>query len=89
MTNRSIRRRQLECALYEDTVSTETEKNHKRFALAQMETDHLRETRVMKTRGMKALAGQDVITSRYDVVKVLGKGSFGVVRLVREKDETE
>lgn len=89
MTSRSLRRRQLECALYDDTLSTEVEKNHKRFALAQMETDHLRETRVMKSRGMKALTGKDVIMSRYDVVKVLGKGSFGVVRLVREKVERE
>jgi protein-serine/threonine kinase len=88
-TNRSIRRRQLEYALYEDTNSTQAEKNHKRMALAQMETDHLRETRVMKARGLKALTGKDVITSRYEVVKVLGKGSFGVVRLVREKSDTE
>jgi serine/threonine protein kinase len=28
-------------------------------------------------------------TSKYEVVKVLGKGSFGVVRLVREKVEQE
>lgn len=39
----------------------------------------------MKVRAGNALRGKDITSSRYEVVKVLGKGSFGVVRLVKEK----
>jgi protein-serine/threonine kinase len=63
------------------------EKDSKRRAWAREESDHLRETRLLKVRASNALMGKDVTTSRYEVVKVLGKGSFGVVRLVREKVE--
>ncbi|KAH8676810.1 kinase-like domain-containing protein [Tricladium varicosporioides] len=84
-TLRSLRRRQLEAALYEDVSSTPFEKDERRRALMKRENEHLRRTRVMKARGLKALKGKDVTSKRYEVVKVLGKGSFGVVRLVREK----
>lgn len=89
LSGRSLRRRQLEYHLYDDEVSSEIQKNLTRRALHQMESDHLRETRVMKSRGIRALQGVDVITSKYEVVKILGKGSFGVVRLVREKSDPE
>lgn len=39
----------------------------------------------MKNQGIKAQKGHDTSGSRYEIVRVLGKGSFGVVRLVREK----
>ncbi|KAF8866386.1 kinase-like protein [Acephala macrosclerotiorum] len=85
LTPRSIRRRQLELALVQDTTMLPAEKVGKKKAWVRYETDHLRETRVMKVRSANALKGKDITSSRYEVVKVLGKGSFGVVRLVREK----
>ena len=55
--------------------------------LANDESHHLRETRVMKSRAGDIMKGKDSLASKYEVVKVLGKGSFGVVRLVREKSD--
>lgn len=53
------------------------------------ETNHLRRTRVIKARTAKALAEGNGGTSScfhdYQPIKALGKGSFGVVRLVRER----
>lgn len=85
LTPRSVRRRQLEGILYHDAGLSPTEKDEKRRIWTKDESNHLRETRVMKARAGNALKGKDVNASRYEVVKVLGKGSFGVVRLVREK----
>lgn len=89
LTPRSLRRRQLEKALYEDTTSTPIEKDEKRRSWGRRESEHLRETRVMKAHRSAILNGKEITTSKYEVVKVLGKGSFGVVRLVREKAEQE
>lgn len=89
LTPRSLRRRQFEGALYRDPTLTPVEKDEKRRAWARKESDHLRETRVMKSRASKAMKGKDITSSRYELVQVLGKGSFGVVRLVREKVDKE
>lgn len=83
---RSLRRRELEVKLYNDTAKTPAEKDDKRRAWFRLESNHLRESRNMKARGTRALKGFDHVTSNYESIKILGKGSFGVVRLVREVD---
>lgn len=88
LTPRSLRRLQLESALSETYTSSTVEKDDIRRAWAKQETDHLREIRVMKVRGGCALKGKDIISSSFETIKILGKGSFGVVRLVREKPES-
>jgi len=89
MTPRSMRRHQLEEALLHDIILTPAEKGNIRRTWARDETDHLREIRVMKSHTTKGLKGKASIASKYETVKILGKGSFGVVRLVREKPEKE
>lgn len=90
---RAIRLRLLEAELFnrgggEAFTSAELAAIHENFC--RRETRHLRETRVMKTRVMRAMDAKkgspDASLSKdYEVVKILGKGSFGVVRLVQEK----
>ena len=85
LTPRSIRRRNLEFAMLEDSALSAAQKDEIRRDWASKESNHMRETRIMQVAGFKDLQGQNTTASKYDVVKILGKGSFGVVRLVREK----
>lgn len=65
------------------------EKKRQRDEFFRNETNYLRQTRVLKARTAKALTeGKDAPSSccnDYQHIKALSKGSFGVVKLVREK----
>lgn len=86
---RSIRRNDLELRLESQSMSQE-QRQQERSAWAAYENEHLRRTRVLKskTKEISKGSGPGVAVAGYEVVRILGKGSFGVVRLVREKDDT-
>lgn len=87
---RSIRRNDLELRLESQSISEE-QRRQERSAWAAYESEHLRQSRVLKskTNGVSKGSGSGVAVAGYEVVRILGKGSFGVVRLVREKDDTD
>ena len=82
---RSLRRRELELRLQAEQTSAEQRRRERCFWVDQ-ESEHLRQTRILKTRTNEAAGCSGVAVAGYEVVKILGKGSFGVVRLVREKN---
>lgn len=84
-TKRSIRRLELINQLRADEELSGLERRALLRRLERRESDYLRETRLMKTRNIRKGGEYGQATSMYDVIKVVGKGSFGVVRLVREK----
>ena len=93
---RSIRLRLLEARIFSQPDGIESfapgDLEAIRAHFCRRESDHLRETRVMKIRSIRALAAPrgsaaSCLVSDYEVIKILGKGSFGVVRLVREKSQ--
>lgn len=86
---RSIRRNDLELRLNSQSLSDE-QRRQERSAWVAYESEHLRQTRVLKskTNETRKGSGSGVDVAGYEVVRILGKGSFGVVRLVREKDDT-
>ncbi|KAH7163267.1 kinase-like domain-containing protein [Dactylonectria estremocensis] len=84
---RGVRRRYLESQLFYSPHLTLEQKQAIRESFNIQETWHLRETRVMKSQS--PTLGVEKLTHRYpenyEPLQVLGKGSFGVVRLVRER----
>ena len=99
LTPRSLRRRRLEAELYHrGSALTPEQKDAVRRLFYRQETDHLRATRSLKARSLAATITNPHtgpaarrrrpprLADDYEVLKVLGKGSFGVVRLVRERE---
>ncbi|KAK3397956.1 kinase-like protein [Sordaria brevicollis] len=93
-SSRSIRLQLLETHLINcgalDGKITPSEVKAVRADFFRRESEHLRKTRVLKARSTLALVAQRgapeaSLENDWDVLKILGKGSFGVVRLVREK----
>ncbi|KAI9846863.1 MAG: hypothetical protein M1837_003475 [Sclerophora amabilis] len=83
---RSLRRRELELWLGALPL-TDDQKINKREEWFKRETEHLRQSRALKSMSLKNARRHGVSVAGYEVVKILGKGSFGVVRLVREKEQ--
>lgn len=92
---REKRRERLEKDLQERIANegcTIEEQQRMRRDFYDRESQHLRGTRVLKGRSILATAAEkgspraNAVEDDYEVLKILGKGSFGVVRLVKEKD---
>ncbi|KAL9611980.1 MAG: hypothetical protein Q9167_003420 [Letrouitia subvulpina] len=88
MTPRCLRRRELEERLQSESLTAE--QRQREYQLwANQESEQLRQTRVLKSRSDSVNGHLGVAVAGFEVVRVLGKGSFGVVRLVREKTSTD
>ena len=85
---RSRRRRKLEARIRAAPMTAD-DRNRERLAWFREESERLRNCRIMRTKGIDDPAGESVFVSGYEVVRVLGKGSFGVVRLVKEAEEPD
>ncbi|KAL8738762.1 MAG: hypothetical protein Q9181_000517 [Wetmoreana brouardii] len=85
---RSVRRCELEMRLQAEALNAEQRQREWAYWLLQ-ESEHLRKTRVLKSRVNTTTGRSGVATAGFEVVKVLGKGSFGVVRLVRQRESLQ
>jgi hypothetical protein len=83
---RTLRRRRLEQDLSNHKADHEERTTARRMWLAS-ESDHLRQMRALKTSSIARHSVKGISIAGYDVVRVLGKGSFGVVRLVTESGQ--
>lgn len=86
VSSRTLRKRRLEQDLNDLRVAHD-ERVVARRQWMSAESDHLRQMRALKTSSIARHSVKGISIAGYDVVRVLGKGSFGVVRLVTERGE--
>ena len=85
-TSRAQRRQELERNLCSRGLSL-ADRQQARQEWAQAESNNLRQARVLKTRSIARQHAKGISIAGYEQVRVLGKGSFGVVKLVRESSQ--
>ena len=84
-TPRSLRRNELLLRLNGMLLSPE-QREQEMTEWTSAESECLRQYRVLKSKTNRLTGGRGVDIAGYEIVRILGKGSFGVVRLVREKE---
>lgn len=84
MSPRSIRRKKFEQRMGDIGMAHE-DRVRAREQWLKAESDHLRQIRVLKSTSMMRRDIKGISIAGYDTIRVLGKGSFGIVRLVNER----
>ncbi|PHH84574.1 hypothetical protein CDD83_1704 [Cordyceps sp. RAO-2017] len=90
--SRDVRQQYLESQLYYSPHLTADQEEAIRLSFYQQESCHAREARALKAQSLSSLMGgrrPAAHTDRYEPLKVIGRGSFGVVKLVRERSDRE
>ncbi|OMP81533.1 Serine/threonine-protein kinase cbk1 [Diplodia seriata] len=83
-TSRQERCRLVESQLALHPMSREEKAERMRLWRLQ-ESRHLRQTRALMSKSLARRKTRGISVAGYELVRVLGKGSFGVVRLVKER----
>lgn len=86
-STRTLRLQYLESHLYYSPQLSSGQKAAIRQSFFYQESCHAREARVLRAQSLGSLRlnGPTPHVDRYESVKILGRGSFGVVKLVRER----
>lgn len=87
LSPRTVRQRRLEQDLAEIRAAHDERINARRLWV-DSESDHLRQMRALKSSSIARHSVKGISIAGYDSVRVLGKGSFGVVRLVKERSQS-